>query len=62
MVDNKSDREGGFSFPEGVARDCLVSVKQTTHTRKTNQPSAVMKTHLNKTNVIGQHWSRLVGK
>ena len=61
MVDNKSDREGGFSFPEGVARDCLVSVKQTTHTRKANQ-SAVMKTHLNKTNVIGQHWSRLVGK
>lgn len=32
MVDNNSEREGGFSLPEGgegAARDCLISVKQT---------------------------------
>lgn len=36
MVDNNSEREGGFSLPEGgegAARDCLISVKQTIHTQ-----------------------------
>ena len=33
MVDNKSDREGGLSLPDGVARVCLVSVKQTEHNK-----------------------------
>ena len=41
MVDNRSERDGGFSFPDvgkGVARDCLTSVKQTINTtKKTNQ-------------------------
>ena len=35
MVDNRSDREGGFSFPDagnGVASDCLIFVKQTEFT------------------------------
>ena len=35
MVDNKSESDGGFSFPDvgnGVARDCLISVKQTKYT------------------------------
>ena len=35
MVDNRSEREGGFSLPEvgnGVARVCLISVKQTKYT------------------------------
>lgn len=34
IVDNSSDREGGFSFPDGVARDCLMSVKHTKYTGK----------------------------
>lgn len=36
IVDNNSEREGGFSLPEGgegAARDCLISVKQTIHTQ-----------------------------
>ena len=32
MIDNSSERDGGFSLPDGdngVARACLISVKQT---------------------------------
>ena len=32
MIDNNSERDGSFSFPDadnGVARACLISVKQT---------------------------------
>ncbi len=43
MVDNRSDREGGFSFPDGVARDCLISVK---HTKYTGKSLSLFKSHV----------------
>lgn len=55
MVDNRSESDGGFSFPDvdnGVARDCLISVKQTEYTEKHSTASGLSCSFQNKINIF----------